>query len=301
MSQQKQLPKSINFTFGGLAGMGATAVVQPLDLLKNRLQMAGEGKNRKLYTSSLDAFVKIGRAEGVLGMWNGISAGLLRQATYTTTRLGIFSTLQDRYFAREGKNPNILIKGGMALIAGGIGAFVGTPADLTLIRMTSDGRLPEGLRRNYKNAIEGLVRISREEGVTKMWNGWRPTVIRAIVVNIAQLASYSQAKQFLLESKYFKDDILCHFAASLMSGFITTVASMPVDICKTRIQNQKPLPDGTLFYKNSFDVARKVIGKEGIFSLWKGFLPYFARIGPHTVITFILLEQMRKFYIRAFI
>ena len=187
----------------------------------------------------------------------------------------------------------------MALVAGGIGAFIGTPADLTLIRMTSDGRLPEDLRRNYKNAFEGLLRISKEEGVTKMWNGWRPTVMRAIVVNIAQLASYSQAKQMLLESKYFKDDILCHFTSSLMSGFITTIASMPVDICKTRIQNQKPLADGTFFYKNSFDVARKVVRKEGIFSLWKGFLPYFARIGPHTVITFILLEQMRAFYKRV--
>lgn len=184
----------------------------------------------------------------------------------------------------------------MALVAGGIGAFVGTPADLTLIRMTSDGRLPAELRRNYKNAFEGLLRISREEGVTKMWNGWSPTVMRAIVVNIAQLASYSQAKQMLLESGKFRDGILCHFTASLMSGFITTIASMPVDICKTRIQNQKPLPDGTLLYKNSFHVARIVIRKEGMFSLWKGFFPYFARIGPHTVITFILLEQMRAFY-----
>ena len=184
-------------------------------------------------------------------------------------------------------------------MAGGIGAFVGTPADLTLIRMTTDGRLPEGLRRNYKNAFEGLLRISREEGVTHMWNGWRPTVMRAIIVNVAQLASYSQAKQMLLESKYFKDNILCHFYASLMSGFITTVVSMPVDICKTRIQNQKALADGTFLYKNSFDVARKVVKKEGVSSLWKGFLPYFARIGPHTVITFILLEQMRDFYKRV--
>ena len=108
--QQQQLPKYINFTFGGLSGMGATFVVQPLDLLKNRLQMTGEGGQKKIYKNSFDAFMKIARSEGVIGMWNGISAGLLRQATYTTTRLGIFSTLQDRYVARERKNPNLLIK-----------------------------------------------------------------------------------------------------------------------------------------------------------------------------------------------
>ena len=181
-------------------------------------------------------------------------------------------------------------------MAGGVGAFVGTPADLTLIRMTADGRLPEHQRRNYKNAFQGLARISREEGVTKMWNGWRPTVMRAIVVNVAQLVSYSQAKQSLLETSYFRDNLFCHFVASMFSGLLTTLASMPVDICKTRIQNQKPLPDGTFFYKNSFDVFTKVVRKEGFFSLWKGFLPYYARIGPHTVLTFIFLEQMRIWY-----
>ena len=40
--------------------------------------------------------------------------------------------------------------------------------------------------------------------------------------------------------------------------------------------------------------------KEGFFSLWKGFTPYYARLGPHTVLTFIFLEQFRLFYYNAF-
>ena len=42
----------------------------------------------------------------------------------------------------------------------------------------------------------------------------------------------------------------------------------------------------------------RTIKAEGLFSLWKGFTPYFARIGPHTILTFIFLEQMNKFYKR---
>lgn len=38
----------------------------------------------------------------------------------------------------------------MAAIAGGSGAFIGTPADLALVRMTTDGRLPPGII-NYDN------------------------------------------------------------------------------------------------------------------------------------------------------
>ncbi|KAL1482563.1 hypothetical protein MTO96_033708, partial [Rhipicephalus appendiculatus] len=47
------------------------------------------------------------------------------------------------------------------------------------------------------------------------------------------------------------------------------------------------------------DVLTKVVRNEGFFSLWKGFTPYYARLGPHTVLTFIFLEQMNKFYYRV--
>ena len=64
--------------------------------------------------------------------------------------------------------------------------------------MTSDGRLPLAERRNYKNVLDALVRITREEGLLTLWRGAIPTMGRAMVVNAAQLASYSQAKQALL-------------------------------------------------------------------------------------------------------
>lgn len=35
-------------------------------------------------------------------------------------------------------------------------------------------------------------------------------------------------------SAYFDDNIFCHFVASMISGLVTTTASMPVDIAKTR-------------------------------------------------------------------
>lgn len=54
--------------------------------------------------------------------------------------------------------------------------------------------------------------------------------------------------------------------------------------------------DGKPEYKGAFDVLGKVIRKEGFFSLWKGFTPYYMRLGPHTVITFIFLEQMNLMY-----
>ncbi|KPP64101.1 mitochondrial 2-oxoglutarate/malate carrier protein-like [Scleropages formosus] len=303
--------------------MGATVFVQPLDLVKNRMQLSGQGSKAREYKTSLHAVASILRNEGFRGIYTGwafltgqgsvgqvslslnlsymrdteyiLSAGLLRQATYTTTRLGIYTVLFERLSKADGTPPNFFIKALIGMTAGAIGAFVGTPAEVALIRMTADGRLPSDQRRGYTNVFNALIRITREEGVTTLWRGCIPTMARAVVVNAAQLASYSQSKQALLDTGYFRDDILCHFCASMISGLVTTAASMPVDIVKTRIQNMKMI-DGKPEYKNGLDVLVKVVGREGFFSLWKGFTPYYARLGPHTVLTFIFLEQMNKFY-----
>ena len=46
------------------------------------------------------------------------------------------------------------------------------------------------------------------------------------------------------------------------------------------------------------DVVAKTVRVEGVLSLWKGFTPYFLRIGPHTVLTLIFLEQLNRAYMR---
>ncbi|KAG8296961.1 hypothetical protein J6590_045803 [Homalodisca vitripennis] len=181
------------------------------------------------------------------------------------------------------------------MVAGACGAFVGTPAEVALVRMTADGRLPVEQRRNYSNVFNALIRIMQEEGLLVLWRGAIPTMGRAMVVNAAQLASYSQAKQLLMSTGYFKENIFLHFCSSMISGLITTAASMPVDIAKTRIQNMKMI-NGKPEYTGAVDVLTKVVKNEGFFALWKGFTPYYARLGPHTVLTFIFLEQLNTSY-----
>ena len=60
---------------------------------------------------------------------------------------------------------------------------------------------------SYKNVFDALFRVIREEGVLTLWRGCLPTIVRAIFVNAAQLATYSQAKQFLLSTSHFQDNI----------------------------------------------------------------------------------------------
>lgn len=275
--------------------MGATCVVQPLDLIKNRMQLMGADGGKKM--TSFSVIRLLIKTEGALALYTGLSAGLLRQASYTTVRMGLFNSLVER-FAVDGK-ASFIVQLSSGLAAGAAGAFCGTPAEVALIRMTADGRLPLEQRRNYANVFNALARIVREEGFRALWTGCSPTIARSMLVNMCQLTSYSQAKQRLVATGYFHEGILLHFCASMISGLITTAASMPVDIAKTRLQNMKTI-DGKPEYRGTIDVLGKVIKNEGFFCLWRGFTPYYARLGPHTVLTFVILEQLNTAYKNKF-
>ena len=66
--------------------MFATCFVQPLDLVKNRMQVCVVSDRSR--PSSASVLLGVIRNEGFRTLYSGLSAGLLRQATYTTTRLG---------------------------------------------------------------------------------------------------------------------------------------------------------------------------------------------------------------------
>ena len=43
---------------------------------------------------------------------------------------------------------------------------------------------------------------------------------------------------------------------------------------------------------------RHISAREGVLALWKGFLPYYARCGGHTVGMFVFLEYIRAAYLK---
>ena len=66
--------------------MFATCFVQPLDLVKNRMQVCVVSDRSR--PSSASVLMGVVKNEGFRTLYTGLSAGLFRQATYTTTRLG---------------------------------------------------------------------------------------------------------------------------------------------------------------------------------------------------------------------
>ena len=171
MSTEKPVPMPLKFAFGGLSGAGAAFCVQPMDLVKNRMQMAGTES-----TSSWKCACAVHRTEGLRGFYSGLSASIARQLTYTTTRLGIYNLLLERSESNSFKYKML-----SASVAGSVGAFIGSPSDLALVRMTIDKSLPEKSRQNYRNLWHVWSTVVKEDGVKGLWKGSMPTIYRFFV------------------------------------------------------------------------------------------------------------------------
>ncbi|XP_050209354.1 mitochondrial uncoupling protein 5-like [Mercurialis annua] len=311
------------FLEGGIASIVAGATTHPLDLIKVRMQLSGEFelhlpsqpaaqvccqcasalnislpvvqvKIQEPHPGPISTGIRIIQSEGVAALFSGVSATILRQTLYSTTRMGLYAILKQKWLNPKTGNLPLTHKILAGLIAGGVGAAVGNPADVAMVRMQADGRLPITQRRNYKSVIHAITQISKQEGFTSLWRGSGLTVNRAMIVTASQLASYDQIKEMILEKGVMGDGIRTHVAASLAAGFVAAVASNPVDVIKTRIMNMTVVAGAEPPYKGGLDCAVKTVRGEGLMALYKGFVPTISRQGPFTVVLFVTLEQVRK-------
>lgn len=273
---------------GGLAGMGATCIIQPIDMVKVRIQLGATG-------GPVAVAGQIIKSDGFLALYKGLSAGLLRQATYTTARMGLFNQFSNSLKEYNGGKAIPLYQKALAgLAAGGLGALVGTPADLTLIRMQADNTLPVEQRRNYKGVGDAFVRIVKEDGVSGLFRGATPTITRAMALNMGMLASNDQAKEFIETLGFERGTAPPVIGGAFIAGFFASACSLPFDYVKTQMQKMKPNPDGTMPYKNSLDCAAKTLAQGGPLKFYSGFSTYIIRIAPHVVFTLVFAELLPK-------
>ena len=284
------------FASGGIAGSLATCAIQPIDMIKVRIQIAGESANAVKNPFAIAS--SIIRNEGFASLYKGLDAAIVRQLTYTTTRLGVFRWTSNQ-LKKEGEKALPFYKKAFAgLFAGAVGAFVGTPADLALVRMQADTTLPVDQRRNYKGVSDAIRSIVRNEGVAGLWKGSTPTVVRAMALNMGMLATFDQAKEYLVGQ--IGAGWTATLTASAVSGFGASVMSLPFDFVKTRIQKQRPDANGMVQYKNTLDCFMKVAAREGPLAFYAGFPTYYVRIAPHAMLVLILVDMMDTYVVNMY-
>lgn len=236
-----------------------------------------------------ETFQHVYRSEGITGLYRGISASLLRQLTYSTARFATYEKL--KYMAENDgvKAPHTLLVG-LAAISGLVGGLVGNPADILNVRMQNDAALLPADRRNYGNAVRGFITIVRGEGWKQsVFRGMVPNLGRGVLMTAGQLAGYDVFKIKILALTEMQDGTMTHIAASTLAGLVATTLCNPFDVLKTQIMAQNER-------LGMWHTVKKVHRIEGPRWMFRGWLPAFIRLGPHTVATFLFLEQHKKYY-----
>ncbi|XP_075009321.1 electrogenic aspartate/glutamate antiporter SLC25A12, mitochondrial isoform X1 [Calonectris borealis] len=85
------------------------------------------------------------------------------------------------------------------------------------------------------------------------------------------------------------------FTLGSIAGAVGATAVYPIDLVKTRMQNQRSSGSvvGELMYKNSFDCFKKVLRFEGFFGLYRGLLPQLIGVAPEKAIKLTVNDFVR--------
>ncbi|XP_041933526.1 calcium-binding mitochondrial carrier protein Aralar2 isoform X1 [Alosa alosa] len=85
------------------------------------------------------------------------------------------------------------------------------------------------------------------------------------------------------------------FMLGSVAGAVGATAVYPIDLVKTRMQNQRSTGSfvDELMYKNSFDCFKKVVRYEGFFGLYRGLLPQLLGVAPEKAIKLTVNDFVR--------
>ncbi|NXR16686.1 DIC protein, partial [Cinclus mexicanus] len=267
----------------------ANASKEEAEKIKAALEAAGGTTQQEVKMRMMGMAMHVIRNDGFLALYNGLSASLCRQMTYSLTRFGIYESAK-KHLSQGSQGPPPFYQKVLLGAAGGLaGGFVGTPADMVNVRspraLTPSPLAPS----SYSHALDGMYRVLREEGVKKLFAGASVASARGALVTIGQLSCYDQAKQLVLATGLLSDNVFTHFLSSFIAGICATFLCQPLDVLKTRLMNSHGEYQGVVH-------CAMETAKLGPLAFYKGFVPAAVRLIPQTVLTFLFLEQLRKYF-----
>ncbi|XP_058522817.1 mitochondrial brown fat uncoupling protein 1 isoform X5 [Ochotona princeps] len=185
----------------GVAACLADVITFPLDTAKVRLQIQGECQTTSgiRYKGVLGTITTLAKTEGPLKLYSGLPAGLQRQISFASLRIGLYDTVQEFWGGEEASTGSKICAG---LTTGGVAVFIGQPTEVVKVRLQAQSHL-HGLKPRYTGTYNAYRIIATTESLSTLW----------------------------------KDDVPCHLLSALIAGFCTTLLSSPVDVVKTRFIN----------------------------------------------------------------
>mmetsp|Transcript_30319 Transcript_30319/g.96756 ORF Transcript_30319/g.96756 Transcript_30319/m.96756 type:complete len:347 (-) Transcript_30319:98-1138(-) len=319
--------KITNFGLTGVACSCAQLFVHPVETIMVRQQLTPKGE---AVPSMPVMFSRIFKAEGVSGLYRGISAGILRECSYSTIRFGLYEPIRDVLNDNPKANRALLgddLEGAVRIgkrvlagcSAGGLASALASPTDLIKISMQRCETLPVPSIFKYIRDIAG-----RPGGpIMPFYEGVSATVSRAVVLGATKMAVYNEIKdalkavpdhpdpalragawqRFVPGAHSWRDTDYARYghesaptAAERLGLVFNTAfaAGLAITITTSPFTNARThIMSHPGKYRGLADALVGIVRQHGVGGLFRGFSSAWARFGPYALIQFVVWEQLR--------
>jgi hypothetical protein len=149
---------------------------------------------------------------------------------------------------------------------------------------------------NTSSAKEGgglselVTKMYNDQGIGGFYRGVSVNVMRACTLNATKMGCYDLSKGYVTEwTGWERKDVRTAFCSASIAGFFMTCTVSPTDNLRTRLMNQ---PTDRKIYDGFVDCLVKTVKSDGVLSLWRGFIPIWARFAPQATLQLLTLEAL---------
>lgn len=152
---------------------------------------------------------------------------------------------------------------------------------------------------HFNETASILAAVYKVEGPRALFKGLGPNLVGVVPARAINFFTYGNSKRLL--AQWFndgKDDsTYIHLSSAMIAGVVTSTATNPIWMVKTRLQLDKNLAAeggiATRQYKNSLDCIKQVLRNEGIYGLYKGMSASYLGVAESTL-QWVLYERAKK-------
>jgi len=189
--QEDGLPSLRTKIISGITtGALGIAVANPADMVKVRLQAQRSGGVKK-YNGVMDVYSKVYRAEGIPGLWTGLTPNLFRNSIINAAELASYDQYKEICMQRFGIKEGYFLHFICAFSAGFTACCIGSPFDVMKTRMMNSPEM-------YPNIVKCFTRTLGEEGPKAFYKGFTPNFIRLGSWNVVMFMSLEQIKSRIM-------------------------------------------------------------------------------------------------------
>ena len=277
-----------SFIAGSTAGLVSSGALQPLEVVKTRMQAhrlkAGFSINKSAWATA----GCVVRDEGIRGLWAGVSASCVR----TACGAGLYFLLLERV-TRElnakfpvSKDSSQTVQGARTFAVGAASRALAAVmlCPLTVVKTRMEYASISGT--TYTGVANALYTIGAKEGMKGLFSGLGSTLLRDAPFSGLNLVMYTQMRTVMGEvavAQGRETDAMDTFFAGAVAGGVATFLTHPPDVLRTRVQLGRP---STSFVK--------IVTEEGVRALWVGSFPRILRRTLQQAMTWSLYEHVAK-------